>query len=122
MSDIIIRGGILKKIVMGILSVLPAALFLIWSIVNTIVNNILSSREDENIIPAWFESFMYVSLMLFAATVIMYVIAGIVFLVYNYKNLYITQDKKIGWGYMIVCIGVVAMPAYWYNFIRTRRS
>lgn len=112
----------MKKIVMGILSVLPAALFLIWSIVNTIVNNILSSREDENIISAWFESFMLVSLILFAAAVIIYVIAVIVFLVYNYKNLYITQDKKIGWGYMIVCIGVVAMPAYWYNFIRTRRS
>lgn len=112
----------MKKIVMGILSILPAVIFLVWIIVNTIADNMLRSHEYEEIIPAWFESLMYVSMILFAAAVIMYVIAVVVFLVYNYKNLYITQDKKIGWGYMMVCIGIVAMPAYWYNFIRTRRS
>ena len=52
---------------------------------------------------------------------IMYVISLITYFIYNLKNLYIAGDKKIGWGYMLVCIGFVAIPAYWYNFIRSKR-
>lgn len=112
----------MKKIVMGILSVLPAALFLIQITASAIVRTVLSSPKYLETPPVWMDNFLYALMIFSAAAFVTYIIAVIVFLVYNYKNLYITQDKKIGWGYMIVCIGVVAMPAYWYNFIRTRRS
>lgn len=106
---------------MGILSVLPAALFLIRIIAMKIAQALAAAPKYGEETPEWMDGFIYAAMLLYAAAFIVYLIALIVFLIYNYKNTYITHDKKIGWGYMIVCIGVIAMPAYWYNFIRQKR-
>ena len=107
----------MKKGIMGVLSVLPVVLYIAGLTVNKIVYSELE-KYDYSTFPDSVARLYNAGLILFAAAVLFYVAAIITYLVYNWKNLYITHDKKIGWGYMIVCIGVVAMPAYWYNFIR----
>lgn len=107
----------MKKIIMGILSVLPAVLFIAGLTVNKIVYS-QWAKYDYGTLPDSMERLYSAGIIILAAAALFYVAAVIIYLVYNRKNLYITHDKKIGWGYMIVCIGVVAMPAYWYNFIK----
>lgn len=107
----------MKKIIMGILSVLPAVLFIAGLTVNKIVYSELE-KYGYDALPDSMAGLYNAGSIILAAAVLFYIAAVITYLVYNRKNLYITHDKKIGWGYMIVCIGVVAMPAYWYNFIK----
>ncbi len=109
----------MKKVIMGILSVLPLALTIIGYILNKAVSSWFISGETEPF-PSYVYGAYYASLILFAASAVTYIIALIVYFVYNWKNQYIYPDKKIGWGYMIVCVGILAMPAYWYNFIRKK--
>lgn len=111
----------MKKIVMGILSVLPAALFLIRIIASKIAETLAAAPKYGGETPEWIDSFIYAAMLISAAAFVIYIIALVVFLIYNFKDPYISHDKKIGWAYMMVCIGVVAMPAYWYNFIRCKR-
>lgn len=107
----------MKKVIMGVLSVLPAVLFIAGVTVNKIVYSEWV-KYDYNTLPDSVVRLYTAGIIILAAAALFYVAAVITYLVYNWKNLYITHDKKIGWGYMIVCIGVVAMPAYWYNFIK----
>lgn len=107
----------MKKVIMGVLSVLPGVFFIAGLTVNKIIYSELEKYGYDSL-PDGIVRLYTAGTILIAAAVLFYIGAVITYLVYNWKNLYITHDKKIGWGYMIVCIGVVAMPAYWYNFIR----
>lgn len=107
----------MKKTVMGIISVIPIFLGIVIFILGKIAGNIAVGVNDADVISPEFGAMVRAMYVLSAVMTAAYILAVIIFFIYNHKNMYITHDKKVGWGYMLILIGIVAMPAYWYNFI-----
>lgn len=109
-----------KRYILCVLAWLPDILFLLCYAAFRIISSVTADQVYND--PTSIISDVYIFLaVLSAAAAILYIISLITYFIYNLKNSYITSDKKIGWGYMLVCIGFVAVPAYWYNFIRSKR-
>lgn len=103
-----------------VLAWLPDILFLLSYVVFRILNMLAIDQVYSDTTSIIADIYIIIGVMAdFAA--ILYVISLITYFIYNLKSSYITSDKKIGWGYMLICIGFVAVPAYWYNFIRSKR-
>lgn len=108
------------RYILCVLALLPDILFLLCYAGFRIISSAGAGQVYND--PTSIISDVYIILGVMAAfAAILYVISLITYFVYNLKNIYIAGDKKIGWGYMLVCIGIVAIPAYWYNFIRSKR-
>ncbi|MGN0586302.1 MAG: hypothetical protein ACI4JF_03375, partial [Oscillospiraceae bacterium] len=69
---------------MGILSVLPAVLFLIRIIALKIAETLAAAPKYGGETPEWMDSFIYASMFISAAAFIVYIIALIVFFIYNF--------------------------------------
>lgn len=55
--------------------------------------------------------------ILFLLGVVALLVAFVAYFVWNIRVAGLPRDDKIGWGYMIVCLSVFAIPLYWYKNI-----
>ena len=110
----------IKRYIMCVLAWLPDILLLLCYVAFRIINTAAAAQVYNDQTSIISDVYIIVGVVA-AVAAILYVISLITYFIYNLKNSNITSDKKIGWGYMLVCIGFVAVPAYWYNFIRSKR-
>ncbi len=123
-----------KRILIGIAAFIPVTFISLSFLIAVVIIKITGDTSDiENILQTLllvddtsdignvFHILLVVARGMMSIGIAFAIFDGIGFFIFNILNNQMPHDKKVGWGYMLLIINIVAVPAYWYNFIWKRR-